>query len=173
MNKSQELEHTSSDTQIIEDGSSLQTTQQIANIQNNFHFSQTIDIDKLTLLANTSPQLADRFMSICERRQEQIEKIDSFIIDIETKEQNSRIEERPYQRKYAFRSLNYALLISLSSLVFAGYCASINLPVLAGIGITIPISIAVANMLGFKASSQKLSKKDLQELEENQTDNEK
>ena len=101
MSKSQELEHTSSDTQIIEEDSPLQTTQQIANIQNNFHFSQTIDIDKLTLVA------------------------------------------------------------------------SINLPVLAGIGITIPISFAVANMLGFKASSQKLSKKELQELEENQTDNER
>jgi len=158
MSNSQKLQHTSDDTEVLEEDSSLQTTQQIANIQNNFHFSQNIEIDKLTLLAKNSSELADRLMTICERGR------DSFIIDTESKEQQSRIEERPYQRKYAFRSLSYVLLISLSSLIFAGYCASVKLPVLAGIGITIPISITVANMLGFKASSQKVSK----EKEENE-----
>ena len=73
---------------------------------------------------------------------------------METKEQDLRITEQPYQRKYAFRSLNYALLISLSALIFAGYCAYLGNTYLAIVGITIPITITVANILGFKSLSQ-------------------
>lgn len=143
--------------EVIDDDSSITSpvTQQIANIQNNFHFTQNIDLAKVTQLAEVSPDLADRYMTLCEKRQIQTENIDTFIMTTETKEQNSRISEKPYQRKFAFRSLNYALIISLSSLAFAAYCAHLGHTKLAIVGITIPISIAVANMLGSKSATQK------------------
>lgn len=73
---------------------------------------------------------------------------------MEIKEQDLRITEQPYQRKYAFRSLNYALLISLSALFFAGYYAYLGHIYLAIVGISIPIAITVANILGFKSLSE-------------------
>lgn len=155
--KSHVAKESESDLEIVEDNIDLQShdTQQIANIQNNFHFTQDIDLKKVTELSKVSPDLATKYMELCDRRQTQAENIDSFIMTMETKEQDLRITEQPYQRKYAFRSLNYALFISLASLSFAAYCAYLGHTKLAAVGITVPISIAVANMLGFKSGTQK------------------
>lgn len=147
-----------------EKANSNSTTQHIANIQNNFHFTQNIDLDKMSSLSEISPEIASRMMSLYEQQFEHAKAVDNKIIELEKTEQKARVEEIPFQRKFAFRSLNYALLISLSSLGFAAYCASIGADVLAGIGITVPISVAVANMLGFKAAKQ-------QKIPQNSEDN--
>jgi hypothetical protein len=151
-----------SELEVVKERVGLQSSkiQQTANIQNNFHFTNDIDLNKVTELTKVSLELATKYMELCERRQTQAENIDSFIMSTETKEQDLRITEKPYQREYAFRSLNYALLISLSSLIFAGYCAYLGHTNLAIVGITIPITIAVANILGFKSVSQEKTTKD-------------
>lgn len=141
-----------------------QVNQQIANIQNNFHLSQNIDLDKVAYLASTSPDLADRYMTICENQQDHSQSVDHFIMDIEEKEQTSRIQEKPYQRVYAFLSLGFAFTLSLVALGVSVYFASVEAYYLAATAISVPIGVAVANILGFKAFGQK--KKEVKEVKE-------
>jgi len=161
MSESQELQSANSDSniEVLEEGSESEASippiqQQILNTQNNFHFTQNIDLEKVANLNSVSPDLADRVMTIYEKQFEHAKEIDKSILEIEKTEQQSRITERPFQRKFAFRSINYALIISIASLVFAGYCATVGQPWLAAIGISVPISVAVANMLGQKTAKQ-------------------
>ncbi len=89
-------------------------------------------------------------------------EIDKKIISIEEKEQQSRIEEKPYQRKFAFRTLNLAMILSVLSLGCSVYFANEGHYILAGMAISITIGVAVANMLGFKSISQS-RKNDIEE----------
>lgn len=124
------------------------------NQQNTYHLASNIDLDKLTTLAQQAPNLADRVMDLYENQQTHNISIDKRILTIEETEQQVRSEELPYQRKFAFRALNFAMTLSLVSLGAAVYLAYLGHTLLAGTAITIPIGVAVANMLGFKASGQ-------------------
>lgn len=119
----------------------------IFNQQNNFHLSQNIDISKISHLFDKSPELSDRVMSFYENQQRHNISIDNKILVIEEKEQNTRIQEIPFQRKFAFRTLTFAMLLSIISLGAAAYFANLGHIKLAGIAIIIPITITVANML--------------------------
>lgn len=159
MNNSQELQPADSDIEVLEEDissspSTPQMPQHISNVQNNFHFAQKIDLDKMAQLNDSAPDLASRVMTLYENQFDHAKTVDNNIITLEKNEQTSRINERPFQRKFAFRSLNYAFSLSIAALGFAAYFATIEAYTLAGLSITVPISVAVANMLGYKSASQ-------------------
>jgi len=137
---------------------SEQTVNATFNQQNNYHLTSNIDLDKLTTLSQQAPDLANRVMDLYENQQKHNIRIDKRILTIEETEQKVRIDERPYQRKFAFRALNFAMGLSILSLGAAVYLASLGHTLLAGTAITIPIGVAVANMLGFKAAGQTKNK---------------
>lgn len=144
----------------IDETKTSKPTNAIFNQQNNFHLTQNIDIEKLTTLSESDPDLADRVMTIYENQQTHNISIDQNIIAIEKKEQNLRIQEIPFQRKFAFRALTFAWTLSIFSLIVSILFAILDHTALAITAITIPIGVAVANMLGFKSASQKATKKE-------------
>lgn len=129
------------------------------NQQNNFHLTQNYDIGKISELSESNPEMADRLMCLYEKQQEHNISMDQRVITIEEKEQESRDNERPYQRIFAFLALIFAWTLSLAALGCAIYFAKEKAYWLAGTAITIPIGVAVANMLGFKAAGQNGNKK--------------
>lgn len=162
LENSQESTKTTEELAVVEEvgSSSKSTVNATFNQQNNYHLTQNIDLDKLTMLSEKAPSLAEKVMSLYEKQQEHNINIDNRILTIEETEQKARITERPYQRKFAFRSLYFAMGLSIVSLAAAGYFASLEYPWLAGTAIYIPIGVAVANMLGYKAAGQTEQKKD-------------
>jgi len=128
------------------------------NQQNNYHLAQNIDLDKLSELSRNSPKLASRVMELYEKQQQHNISIDTKILTLEETEQKARLTETPYQRKFAFKALNFAMLLSLFSLGTSAFFAYLGYSILAGIAITIPIGVGVANILGFKSASQKPDK---------------
>jgi len=98
-------------------------------------------------------------MNLYEKQQQHNINIDERILTIEEIEQVSRKEERPYQRKFAFKALNFAMTLSIIALFVAGFFAYMKYPWLAVTAITVPISVAVANMLGFQTSGQSETRK--------------
>ncbi len=158
------------ETEVLEaNESEIFTESAVFNQQNNFHLAPNIeiDIDKMTRLSNSNPDLADRIMKIYETRQQHSIRVDNKILSIEEREQQSRIGEKPYQRKFAFRALNFAMGLSVLSLGCSVYFAYSGHYILAGTAISIPIGVAVANMLGFKSIAQSEKKEKLDEIEEN------
>ena len=156
------------DVEIVEpttNSNEVGVTTATFNQQNNYHLAQNIDLDKLTLLAEKSPELGDRVMKLYEKQQEHNISMDHRIANIEEKEQESRKIERPYQRKFAFRALNFAMILSVCSLATSAFFAYLGHTILASVAITIPIGVGVANILGFKAASQK-SEENTEEKEE-------
>lgn len=148
------------ESEIVEDSQDKKTNSTATfNQQNNFHLTLNIDIDKLSVLSEKAPNIADRVVSIYEKQLEQNINADNKVLDLEENEQKLRITEKPYQRKYAFTSLYFAMGLSVLSLCFAGFFAYKEYPYLAAISITIPITVAVANMLGFKTAKSNLPKK--------------
>ncbi|MFA7570904.1 MAG: hypothetical protein WCY75_06680 [Sulfurimonadaceae bacterium] len=137
------------------------------NQQNNYHLAQTIDIEKLSILSEKNPEIANRIMCFYEEQQKHNINIDKNILELEQKEQNSRLSEKPYQRKFAFKALYFAITLSVLSLFAAAYFAYLGHVILAGTSITIPMGVVVANLLGFKGIGQqsKSDKKDKQEEE--------
>lgn len=129
------------------------------NQQNNYHLTQNIDLDKLSMLSNSSPELASRVMDLYEKQQQHNISIDTKILTLEETEQKARLTETPYQRKFAFKALNFAMILSLFSLGTSAFFAYLGYSILAGIAITIPIGVGVANILGFKSASQKSDKR--------------
>ncbi|MDD3775072.1 MAG: hypothetical protein PHV08_03825 [Sulfurovaceae bacterium] len=144
-------------------GSSVNNT---FNQQNNFHLVQNIDLDKLNLLFSRSPEIANRVMDLYEKQLQHNINSDNRILTLEEKEQDMRHKEVPYRRKFAFRSLNFATVLSIASLLAAGYFAYLKYPYLAVTAISIVIGVAVANILGFKAAKQEDNKKDNDKKEE-------
>jgi uncharacterized membrane protein len=116
-------------------------------------------MDSLSSLSEKSPELAMKVMELYERQQEHNINIDKEIIKLERSEQRARIKEVPFQRKFAFQSLNFAMSLSILSLMTATVFAYLKYPYLAGIAITIPIGVGVANFLGFK-SNRKIDKEE-------------
>ncbi|AHJ12426.1 hypothetical protein [Sulfurospirillum multivorans] len=130
--------------------------QQIANIQNNnFNFVQNIDLGKLSHLELTNPELAHRITKIYEDQFEHVKFVDTAIIELEKKEQSLREAELPHQRKFAFRSQFFAVLISLAGLCTAILSMYYGYPWLGGTAITIPIGVVAVNLLGIKNKNQK------------------
>lgn len=130
------------------------STSNTFNQQNNFHLVQNIDLDKLSTLYDKSPDIANRVMDLYEKQQKHNVSIDNTILTLEKKEQKIRHDEIPYQRKFAFRSLNFAMGLSVCSLFAAGVFAYLKYPYLAGTAITIPIGVGVVNILGIKNTKQ-------------------
>lgn len=129
--------------------------QQIANIQNNFNFAQNIDLGKLAQLDQSNPELAQRITAIYEDQFRHVVACDTAILDLEKKEQSLRETEIPYQRKFAFRSQSFAVLISLAGLGTAIVSMHYGYPWLGGTAITIPIGVVAVNLLGIKNKNQK------------------
>ena len=125
------------------------------NQQNNYHLTQNIDLDKLSILSNSSPELASRVMDLYEKQQQHNISIDTKILTLEETEQKARLTETPYQRKFAFKALNFAMILSLFSLGTSAFFAYLEYSILAGIAITIPIGVGVANILGFSCGLSK------------------
>lgn len=121
---------------------------QVFNQQNNFHLSQQIDLGKLTNLSIKNPDIANKVMELYAKQQDHNISIDNRILKIEEREQENREIEAPYIRRFAFLSLFFAIIISLASLGVSIYFASIGAFWLAGTAITIPFSVAVANLIG-------------------------
>ncbi len=138
----------------------------VFNQQNNFHLIQSYDIEKITNLSIENPALADRLMKLYEKQQEHNIYMDKEILDIEKKEQQIRVEEQRYQRKFAFRALNFAMGLSILSLGCSIYFVYNGHYILAGTAISIPIGVAVSNMLGFKSSVQSKKKEKSTEKKE-------
>lgn len=128
----------------------------IFNQQNNFHLTQNIDIDKLTQLQGKNPELAKSIISLYEKQLQHNINIDNRILTIEEKEQDLRIQELPFQRKFAFRTLNFAVSLSIFSLITAGFFAYFSYSKLAATVIVIPITITVAGILN---RNKKINKK--------------
>lgn len=129
--------------------------QQIANIQNNFNFAQNIDLSKLAQLDQANSELAQRMTAIYEDQFKHAAMCDTAIIELEKKEQSLRETEIPYQRKFAFRSQLFAVLISLAGLGTAIVSMYYGFPWLGGTAITIPIGVVAVNLLGIKNKNQK------------------
>jgi len=166
MKESQNSSHNIDEVEIVEPLNNPNESGVTAtfNQQNNYHLSSNIDLDKLSLLSNKAPELGDRVMKLYEKQQQHNISMDKRIIKLEEIEQETRITERPYQRKFAFKALNFAMVLSIFSLGTAAFFAYLGHTVLASIAITIPIGVGVANILGFRAASQKSdNKKDTKE----------
>ncbi|MDD5407124.1 MAG: hypothetical protein PHE73_09325, partial [Sulfurovaceae bacterium] len=156
---------TTAETEVVEQeserdsnpGSSVNNT---FNQQNTFHLVQNIDLDKLAMLHEKSPDIADRVISLYEKQQEHNINSDKRILTLEEKEQVLRHSEIPNRRKFAFASLYFAAGLSILSLGFAGYFAYLGYPVLAGIAISIVAGTVAVNILGLKAAKQEDKKKD-------------
>jgi len=129
-------------------------TNNIFNQQNNFHLVQNIDFEKLTVLYEKSPDIANRVMELYEKQQQHNIKSDDRVLTLEEKEQKVRHNEIPFQRKFAFRALNYSAILSIASLMAAGYFAYKGYPKLAGTSIAIVAGLVALNMLGARATKQ-------------------
>lgn len=106
------------------------------------------EIDALHKMQEAHPELVTQIMSF---RSEEL-KIQNEIISIEKTEQKTRIEEIPYQRKYAFRGQAMAYSLGVLSLVGASYFGYNDKTILAGVFLTSTIGIAFAQ---FFAKSSK------------------
>lgn len=137
------------------DNISEPSSQNIANIQQNFHFVQNIDISKLNELSLTDKDLADRIMKLYESQLEHSKKIDDFIMQAEEKEQNLRINDIPHQRKYAFRGQYLSVFIAILGLGLSTFSIYHSYPWVAGLSISIPVGIVAVNLLGIKNKNQK------------------
>lgn len=160
MSELQKQQHNIDNSEVLEEDSKQPIQNAIFNQQNNYHLIQNIDIEKLTILSDKNADLANRVMCIYENQQKHNIKMDENILLIEKKEQELRLQEIPFQRKFAFRALNFAMSLSIISLITSGVFAYLGYPYLAAIAISIPIGVAVANMLGFKSTSQKITKEE-------------
>lgn len=171
MEELQKQQHDSADVEVVEDSSTTPTPNvgAIFNQQNNYHLAQNIDIEKLATLSQINPSIADRVMCLYEEQQKHNISIDKSILDLEQKEQKSRLAEKPYQRKFAFRALNFAIVLSILSLGASAYFAFLGHIGLAVTAITIPMGVVVANLLGFKGLGQQ-SKTDKKEKSEEKED---
>jgi uncharacterized membrane protein len=172
LQKSQQDNTVEAESKVIQstpdDSSSTEQTQNnIFNQQNNFHLTQQYDIDKISGLSTTNPKMANRLMCLYEKQQNHNITMDQRVVTIEEKEQKSRDIGRPYQIKFAFLALTFAWTLSLVALGCAIYFVNKGQPWLAGISISIPIGVAVANMLGFKAAGQTSKDKSSDHKEEN------
>lgn len=150
------------DIEMVENDDPIRKSSTIFNQQNNYHLAQNINMDSLSNLSEKSPDLAMKVMELYERQQAHNISIDKEIIKLERTEQRVRIKEVPFQRKFAFQSLYFAMSLSILSLISATVFAYLGHPYLAGTAITIPIGVGVANFLGSKAHL----KRDKEELED-------
>ena len=155
MQKSKKLQNQNSIKATLEDREKSSNQTAIFNQQNNFHLTQNIDIDKLNQLSNKNPELAKSIIGLYEKQLEHNINIDNKILTIEEKEQALRAQELPFQRKYAFRALNFAVILSIVSLASAGFFAYFGHVKLAATAIVIPITITVANILNRNNNQKK------------------
>ena len=169
MGKLQKQQPDSNGVEVLEDSSNTSSPRvgNVFNQQNNYHLAQNIDIEKLATLSQINPDIANRVMCLYEDQQKHNINIDKSILDLEQKEQKSRLAEKPYQRKFAFRALNFAIVLSILSLGASAYFAFLGHTGLAVTAITIPMGVVVANLLGFKGLGQQ-SKTDKKEKIEEQ-----
>ena len=150
MQKSKKLQNQNIINATLEDREKSSNQTAIFNQQNNFHLTQNIDIDKLNQLSNKNPELAKSIIGLYEKQLEHNINIDNRILTIEEKEQ-----ALPFQRKYAFRALNFAVILSIVSLASAGFFAYFGHVKLAATAIVIPITITVANILNRNNNQKK------------------
>jgi hypothetical protein len=83
------------------------------NQQNNFHFGAS-EIDALSRLQDKHPEIVKEIFGI---RKEEL-RLHEEEINLERKEQEVRINEVPYMRKYAF--IGQSMVFSLSILCLSG-----------------------------------------------------
>ena len=76
---------------------SRESPQNIANIQQNFHFVQNIDVSKITELSQVDSSLANRIVSLYESQLEHGKSIDEFLVEIEQK--NNYYEKKIFHIK--------------------------------------------------------------------------
>lgn len=147
--KVNELSHkdTTSDTSVTPEES--ETTQSTLAIQqNNYHFVQAIDIKALTALADKHPELADRVLSIYENQFEHAKNVDNQLLPMEKAEQELRISETPYVRKFAFRGQLFAIFTTVSGIGGAVVFALLDMPTVAGVCITVSLGTVAIQFLG-------------------------
>jgi len=145
--------------EFIEEDDSQQPSVVFNQQNNNFHLSQYIDPAELRELSKHDLPLANRYMDFYEKQQSHNISIDKKILTIEKEEQNARINEMPYQRKYIFLSLYFNIGISIISLGVAAYFASLNFPWLAGTAISVPIGVLALNLINKKAQTKFVNQK--------------
>ncbi len=168
MGKLQKQQPDSNGVEVLEDSSNTSSPRvgNVFNQQNNYHLAQNIDIEKLATLSKINPDIANRVMCLYEDQQKHNINIDKSILDLEQKEQKSRLAEKPYQRKFAFRALNFAIVLSILSLGASAYFAFLGHTGLAVTAITIPMGVVVANLLGFKGLGQQSKTDKKEKIEE-------
>ena len=168
MGKLQKQQPDSTEVEVLEDSSNTSSPRvgTVFNQQNNYHLAQNIDIEKLATLSQINPDIANRVMCLYEDQQKHNINIDKSILDLEQKEQKSRLAEKPYQRKFAFRALNFAIVLSILSLGASAYFAFLGHTGLAVTAITIPMGVVVANLLGFKGLGQQSKTDKKEKIEE-------
>jgi uncharacterized membrane protein len=168
MGKLQKQQPDSNGVEVLEDSSNTSSPRvgNVFNQQNNYHLAQNIDIEKLATLSQINPDIANRVMCLYEDQQKHNINIDKSILDLEQKEQKSRLAEKPYQRKFAFRALNFAIVLSILSLGASAYFAFLGHTGLAVTAITIPMGVVVANLLGFKGLGQQSKTDKKEKIEE-------
>ena len=168
MGKLQKQQPDSTEVEVLEDSSNTSSPRvgTVFNQQNNYHLAQNIDIEKLPTLSKINPDIANRVMCLYEDQQKHNINIDKSILDLEQKEQKSRLAEKPYQRKFAFRALNFAIVLSILSLGASAYFAFLGHTGLAVTAITIPMGVVVANLLGFRGLGQQSKTDKKEKIEE-------
>lgn len=142
MNNTQaDMETESLDTEIVENNNT--SSNNINATINNINLPAQLDLEKLAKLNSVAPELANKVVGLFEYEQKQADRI----ITLEEKEQASRINEIPHQRKFAFSSLIFAALISFVALGTSVYFAILGYPRLAATSITIPIGLVAVNII--------------------------
>lgn len=127
----------------------------VANIQNNFNFAQTIDLDKLAYLSSTDKALAERVMCLYETQLAHVKEMDKGLLGLEEEEQKLRKVDVPYQRRFAFRALGSAWSVSVLGLCTCAYALYLGSPWVASVAISIPAGVVAVNMLGIRNRHQK------------------
>jgi len=166
MESAKESMSTSEDIDILRN-TDKKEVKNITAIQNNFNFVQNVSLQDLAQLAETSPELAQEYIQIVKKSQEQLHIINTETISLEKKEQKARLDEIPHLRRYTFRGQLFAFIISIVGLATSILFAFLGLKWQAIIApITIPIGMLAIKFLDSKSKkTDSLDKNDKTTIE--------
>ena len=128
----------------------FQEKQHTTAIQNNFNFKTNMDVNGINNLAETSPELANRAMTIYENQLLYSKETDNRILSLEERNKALEESETPYIRQFSFRGQLFAFLISISGIGASIFFGMNSMEWAAVTAITVPLGTLAVQFLGRK-----------------------
>ena len=108
-------------------------------IQNNVNnVNVEVNLSELGGLARSNPDLATKYLSLIEKNQAHIQKMDNELINLEKREQEARLANEPKDRAYNNRGQIFGfivMLLSLSIVALAIYTKQTSFAITSVIGV--------------------------------------